>query len=492
MAGRVFYFFLYYWTDVESRLMSPVIRVPELGNEEMLYLDWLMGAIPYAYGGGTSLDPSTAVSVDVCVVDTNGVETWTTEKLWEGMSLSEIAWETSGKYTLDLSKFAGKDIRLGFYAGINGASATSSIMLDDIYLHRVKGVNYDANACSWVDYQDDYFAIPIDSFILGTTEYRTVIPGIEENPDTVVTMNLTVSEATQTIIRDTICEGELYDRNDINPFIARTSVIKPHFYTSVNGCDSLVSLHIEVKPSSRRDTTILACKDEPVTVNGKTYYNNIVVIDTLKGVNACDSIARTFIEFSETTGYEINQHRILCAGETYTDVAFPNGISAAGTYTATVKTAYGCDSVVTVNMLVANNGAAYDTITIDELPYVYAEDTIMGANVGAGDYEFKLQASCGQVTLYIHVTDKQQAVDNLKVLQLSVAPNPASVGEPVEILSQVSMAPDFSLMVFDAIGQLVYATDEPSLTIPGLPVAGYYTVRLTSDGQSFQAKLLVK
>ena len=116
----------------------------------------------------------------------------------------------------------------------------------------------------------------------------------------------------------------------------------------------------------------------------------------------------------------------------------------------------------------------------------------MGANVGAGDYEFKLQASCGQVTLYIHVTDKQQAVDNLKVLQLSVAPNPASVGEPIEILSQVSMAPDFSLMVFDAIGQLVYATDEPSLTIPGLPVAGYYTVRLTSDGQSFQAKLLVK
>ena len=492
MSGRVFYFFLYYWTDLESRLMSPVIRVPELGNDEMLYLDWLMGAIPYAYGGGTSLDPSTAVSVDVCVVDTNGVETWTTEKLWEGMSLSEIAWETSGKYTLDLSKYAGKDIRLGFYAGINGASGTSSIMLDDIYLHRVKGINYDANACSWVDYQDDYFAIPIDSFILGTTEYRTVIPGIEENPDTVVTMNLTVSEATQTIIRDTICEGELYDRNDINPFIARTSVIKPHFYTSVNGCDSLVSLHIEVKPSSRRDTTILACKDEPVTVNGKTYYNNIVVIDTLKGVNACDSIARTFIEFSETTGYEINQHRILCAGETYTDVAFPNGISAAGTYTATVKTAYGCDSVVTVNMLVANNGAAYDTITIDELPYVYAEDTIMGANVGAGDYEFKLQASCGQVTLYIHVTDKAQAVDNLKVLQLSVAPNPASVGEPIEILSQVSMAPDFNLMVFDAIGQLVYATDEPSLTIPGLPVAGYYTVRLTSDGQSFQAKLLVK
>ena len=146
-------------------------------------------------------------------------------------------------------------------------------------------------------------------------------------------------------------------------------------------------------------------------------------------------------------------------------------------------------------MLVANNGAAYDTITIEELPYVYAEDTILGTNVGAGDYEFPLQATCGQVTLYIHVTDGKgegQAVDNLKVLQLSVAPNPASVGEPIEILSQVSMAPDFSLMVFDAIGQLVYATDEPSLTIPGLPVAGYYTVRLTSDGQSFQAKLLVE
>ena len=91
MSGRVFYFFLFYCIDLESRLMSPVIRVPELGNDEMLYLDWLMGAIPYAYGGGTSLDPSTAVSVDVCVVDTNGVETWTTEKLWEVLLLSEFA-----------------------------------------------------------------------------------------------------------------------------------------------------------------------------------------------------------------------------------------------------------------------------------------------------------------------------------------------------------------------------------------------------------------
>ena len=497
MKDTVFYCNLYYYYPVQTRLMSPEILVPELGDNELLYLDWLMGATAAsAYYGGTELDPSTVIRVDICTYDSTGEGTWNAVKTWEGSNLGQIPWDNSGKFTVDLSDYAGQNIRFGFYASKDDYSSVSAYLsIDNIYLHRVQEMSYDANACSWVDYMDEYFSIPLDSFVLGTTEYQTMVTGIEENPDTLVTMNLTVSEATQTILHDTICEGELYDRNDINPFIARTSVIKPHFYTSVNGCDSLVSIHIEVKPSSRRDTTILSCKDQPVTVNGKTYYNNIVVIDTLSGVNTCDSIVRTFIQFSETAGYDINQHRILCAGDTYTDAAFPNGISAAGTYTATVKTAYGCDSTVTVKMLVANNGAAYDTITIEELPYVYAEDTILGTNVGAGDYEFPLQATCGQVTLYIHVTDGKgegQAVDNLKVLQLSVAPNPASVGEPIEILSQVSMVPDFSLMVFDAIGQLVYATDEPSLTIPGLPVAGYYTVRLTSDGQSFQAKLLVK
>ena len=142
-------------------------------------------------------------------------------------------------------------------------------------------------------------------------------------------------------------------------------------------------------------------------------------------------------------------------------------------------------------MSVATNGVAYDTVNIEELPYVYAEDTILGTNVGLGDHTVEVQATCGQVTLHIIVTDGS-ALDNVKVLQLSVAPNPAVVGEPIEILSQVSMAADFRLMVFDAIGQLVYSATDGSLTIPGLPVAGYYTVRLTSGGQSYQAKLLVK
>ena len=139
------------------------------------------------------------------------------------------------------------------------------------------------------------------------------------------------------VIYDTICEGQLYNRNGVVPFVAKTSTIKPLFLKDINGCDSLVTINIEVLPASRRDTTIFACKGSSVTIGGKQYFNDIVVTDTLAGVNTCDSIVRTFIEFSETEGYTVEQHRIICAGDTYTDVAFPDGISKAGTYTNSQK-----------------------------------------------------------------------------------------------------------------------------------------------------------
>ena len=491
MEGKVFQMTLYYDYDVWSRLTSPVITVPELAADEGLRLDWLMGATAYTSRGGSRLDTSTVVRLDVATVNETGDASWTTIQTWSDSLLQEIPWGTSGRFSAYLSQFSGQDIKLGFYAGITDADSSTVMSVDNINLRIIKLKEYDSQTCSSVDYQDAYFAISRQDYQVGTTEYETFVSGAEGAPDTLVTMHLTVNEAFETILFDTICEGRLYDRNGVTPFIATESVEKPTFFTSVNGCDSLVRVQIEVIPAVRKDTTILACKGSAVTVNGKTYFSNKVVTDTLAGVNTCDSIVRTFIEFSDTEGYKVEQHRIICAGDTYTDAAFPDGISKAGTYTNTVTTAYGCDSTVTIHMSVAANGVAYDTIMIDELPYVYAEDTILGTNVGVGDYTFEVQASCGQVTLHIIVTDGS-ALDNVKVLQLSVAPNPAVVGEPIEILSQVSMASDFRLMVFDAIGQLVYSATDGSLTIPGLPVAGYYTVRLTSGGQSYQAKLLVK
>ena len=491
MQDTVFYLPLYYYYDVWSRLTSPEIYIPQIAADEAVRLDWLMGATTYSSSGGSRLDPSTVVRMEVR--DGDNLEAgWIPMQSWSDSLLSEIPWGNSGRFTANLSQFAGHTIQLGFYAGITEADSSTVMSIDNIQLRVIKQRTYSATTCSSVDYQDAYFSIPKQEYVLGTTEYETLRAGNDGAVDTLFVLSLTVNQATETELYDTICEGRLYDRNGVPAFIATTSVVKPLFLTAVNGCDSLVRVNIEVIPAVRRDTTILACKGSAVEVNGKMYYSDIVVVDTLPAVNTCDSIVRTFIEFSDSEKYTVDQHRIICAGDTYTDAAFPNGISTAGTFTATVTTAYGCDSTVTIHMLVANNGAAYDTITLAQLPYVYAEDTIIGTNIGIGDYEFPLQATCGQVTLHINVKDTAQAVDNLKVLQLSVAPNPAAVGEPIEILSQVSMAPDFSLMVFDAIGQLVYTTDEPSLTIPGLPVAGYYTVRLTSDGQSFQAKLLVK
>lgn len=497
MTGNVFYLELlgstYSNYSVDSRLTSPLIDVPALESGELLMLDWMIAA----NGGpssnsGKKLHSSTSFQVSVCTYNEYGMEEWTALQSWQDVNLSEIPWNDSHNFSIDLTEYAGQKIRLGFKGSSLNADSSAFLALDNIYLRSVHQVIYDANACSSIDFVDNYFNISTEDFVLGTTEYQKMIQGQVGQPDTLVTMTLTVGEATTTEVYDTICEGRLYDRNDVKPFIAESSTMMPVFYISVNGCDSLVNVHIEVRPSQRRDTTIYACKGTVVEVNGKQYYNTTLVSDTLAGAYTCDSIVRTFIQFSQDGDETIKFNYILCAGDTYHNAAFPEGIKAAGDYTAHLTTAYGCDSTIMIHLIEAVDAVAYDTVLIENLPYVYGEDTIVGTNVGVGDLTFSLQGTCGPVTLHLYVSDGTVGLDNISTLQLAIAPNPATVGEPVTIRTSVAFAPDFRLMVFDAVGKLVYNSTEPTLTIPGMPAAGYYTIRLQSDGRQYQAKLLVK
>ena len=70
-------------------------------------------------------------------------------------------------------------------------------------------------------------------------------------------------------------------------------------------------------------------------------------------------------------------------------------------------------------------------------------------------------------------------------------PNPAQVGEPIRILGTFD---DATVEVTSATGALVYTAQNliNPITIPGMPVAGVYLIRLRENGRIYQAKLMVK
>ena len=127
-----------------------------------------------------------------------------------------------------------------------------------------------------------------------------------------------------------------------------------------------------------------------------------------------------------------------------------------------------------------------------DLPYVLGNDTLCSETDQAGFvYHGSGDFGCGMINVTIYVYEETD-IRNIGASQLQIAPNPVAVGEDIRILTNVAVSSDYSCRVFDAVGKLVYETDEPASFIPGLHVAGAYTVRISSGSTLYQAKLIVK
>ncbi len=473
----------------DSWMLSPVIDLSTVAANEALEFSF---DAALTYWSDSVAPTSTSTQKFYIIVSEDGGSTWTAANTttWgetgSNYLLSSIPEGAGTSYEFDFSKYAGKTIRIAF--GIEVEENHNRLHLDNIALKRIVTRDYTATACNSTDYMDDYFFIAQQDLVLGNTTYTTKVPGTENAPDTVVSLTLNVYPAVRVQLRDTICEGYRYNNYGFD-FIAKNSAVVPLVLTSVNGCDSIVELSIEVIPTRRNDTTIMACQS--YTYQGETYYSDKVFVDTLASALGCDSIVRTFLRISTTGDAKTMWRTSVCQGDSYNDEVF-SGLTTAGIYTQTVQNAYGCDSTVTLHLLVADaKGAVYDTIRQTDLPYFYEGVEFLGKNTKVGDYRHDVQSSCGQVTLFMHVY-LETAIANTSVHTLHLTPNPAKVGEPVQIVSDIPCGKDYTVSVFSSIGQLVYHSRQPMTYLPGFHTAGIYTVRIVNAGVVYQTKLLVQ
>ena len=73
--------------------------------------------------------------------------------------------------------------------------------------------------------------------------------------------------------------------------------------------------------------------------------------ETFKSAGGCDSVITTNLTVLDVLKETVNAS--ICPGQSYT---LPSGktVTAGGTYTETIKSAAGCDSIVTVNLTIGN------------------------------------------------------------------------------------------------------------------------------------------
>jgi hypothetical protein len=187
----------------------------------------------------------------------------------------------------------------------------------------------------------------------------------------------------------TICQAQLpYSWNNQNITAAGNYNAT---LVSAAGCDSVATLHLNINPIVTGEETVRICQGQlPYTWNNQSITVTGDYNTTLLNIAGCDSVATLHLIVNpNVTG---QQTITICQAQlpyTWNEQI----ITAAGTATATLQNINGCDSLVTLTLIVNPNVTSQQTITICEgaLPYTWNEQIL----TAAGDYNVILISDAG-------------------------------------------------------------------------------------------------
>jgi gliding motility-associated-like protein len=229
-----------------------------------------------------------------------------------------------------------------------------------------------------------------ESYSVGTSTYNTT--GVYQNTfvaqdgcDSIVNLDLTVLPIPNTALTETICDGEIYM---VGTSEYTTSGTYQDILTAVTGCDSIVDLVLTVNEVFQTDLVEEICDGESILVGTNSYTTSGVYQDMLVASNGCDSLVNldlTVFEIPET-----NLIERVCFGDTYT--VGTSEYMASGTYQDILTAVTGCDSIVnlelTVDALIETN---LDEILCNGESYTVGTSTYSAT----GNYQDILVASDG-------------------------------------------------------------------------------------------------
>ncbi len=193
-----------------------------------------------------------------------------------------------------------------------------------------------------------------------------------QNCDSVVTLNLTVNPTKSSSFNQAICVNQSYTWNGI---AQSTAGSYKDTFPSFQNCDSVVTLNLTVNPTKLSSFNKTICANQTYLWNGIAQNTTGSYKDTFPSFQNCDSVVTLNLTVNPTKSSSFN--KTICANQSYTW----NGIAqtAAGAYKDTFIDANGCDSIVTLNLVVTPLPSILTTVS---------GKTITAAQAGATYYWF--------------------------------------------------------------------------------------------------------
>ena len=264
-------------------------------------------------------------SVVTLTLTVNTVEsTNLTAAICEGSVYTENGFNVSeaGTYTQTLQTVNGCD----------------SIVTLNLTINPVANTTLSAAICDGTTYTENGFNV---------SEAGTYMQNLQtiDGCDSIVTLNLTINPVANTTLSAAICEGTSYTENGFN--VSEAGTYTQNLQT-INGCDSIVTLNLTINPVANTTLSAAICDGSTYTENGFNVSEAGTYTQNLQTVNGCDSIVTLTLTVNPVADTTIAA--AICEGEIY----YENGFMASreGTHTQILQTDNGCDSVVTLNLTV--------------------------------------------------------------------------------------------------------------------------------------------
>ncbi len=316
------------------------------------------------------------------LIKNNSFDTITVSNCYSYVSPSALnTWTTSGTYHDTLPNTIGCDSIITIYLTIDTATSdslhlvgcnsilspsgnfvwtSSGTYLDTIpnskgcdSLLTVIAAVYFPTSVSTNEITCDSYTSPSGLYTLTTSgNYKDTIAGLG-GCDSILNIQLTILNSTSFAIFDTVCGA--YTSPSGNYIYTSTGVYSDTIPNSI-GCDSVITLNLNIKKLSRDTISVDACI-KYVSPSGKYIWNiNGTYQDTLTNAVGCDSIITVKLKLFDTSS-SINSF------SSCDSLISPSGKyvwTASGIYNDTIVNHLGCDSVMLISLTILN--PTFDTL----------------------------------------------------------------------------------------------------------------------------------
>lgn len=189
-----------------------------------------------------------------------------------------------------------------------------------------------------------------ETFTLNNTSYTqagsyTQILNSSSGCDSVITLDLSLEPQPSSSLNALICFGETYTLNNIQ--YTQAGTYTQFVPSSSPGCDSMITLNLMVRPQSASNINASVCNGETYTLNNIQYTQPGTYVQTLTTATGCDSLVTLSLDVRPQASSIVSAS--ICVSDTF--YIGSTAYTQAGTYSQTLLSSTGCDSTVTLNLV---------------------------------------------------------------------------------------------------------------------------------------------